>query len=129
MPGDTAPAVAGVDTQPQHQSPEFKAECLVTCSVYHASRASVCASPCALPVHLSSAYHRHPDPDPEHQPWPYSSLLSHSLRPRKENTWQQAEIRSRARGSCQAMQHPRHVVVRICLNGVSFVLVNRRLKM
>lgn len=45
-PGDAqelrAPAVAGVDAESQHQCPTVKAVCLVMCSLYHASCASVC---------------------------------------------------------------------------------------
>lgn len=74
-----------------------------------------------------SASHHHPDL--QREPWLCPSLLSRSLRPQKEDTWLQAELRSRAGGYyCEAARHPRHVVI-TCLNGVSSVLVNRRFKM
>lgn len=65
------------------------------------------------PVFSASRHH----PDPQRQPL-CPSLLSHSLRPWKEDRWLRAELRSRACGSALGharTQHPRHMV-RNCLN-------------
>lgn len=87
----------------------------------------VCLPLCLTCSSVFSASHHHPDL--QREPWLCPSLLSQSLRPQKEDTWPQAELRSRAGGYyCEATRHPRHVVI-TCLNGVSSVLVNRRFKM
>lgn len=57
----------------------------------------VCLTLCLTCSPIFSASRRHPDP--QRQPWLCPSLLSHSLRPRKEDQWLRAELRSRAHGS------------------------------
>lgn len=73
----------------------------------------VCLSLCLTCSPVFSACHHHPDP--QHQPWLCPSLPPTLSGLGRKMARLQAELRSRACGSCQATQHPRHVV-RIRLN-------------
>lgn len=69
----------------------------------------VCLTLCLTCSPIFSASRHHPDP--QRPPRLCPSLLSRSLRPRKEDRWLRAELRSRACGS--ALGHARSIPVNI----------------